>query len=107
MSDAAGAGAIDIGATASGSRLALRVMPRAPRAGLGGVRDGRLVIRVTAAPVDGAANDAVVDALARALRLPRAAFRIASGATSRNKTVEVAGLTPDAMRARLTPLVTP
>ena len=88
-------------ATATGVRIDLRVMPRAPRTAIDGVRDGRLVIRVTAPPVDHAANDAVVEALADALDLPRGAIRIASGASARNKTAEVAGLNEAQVRARL------
>ena len=45
----------------------LRVIPRSPRDAVDGWRDGRLVVRVTAPPVDHAANEAVVAVLARAL----------------------------------------
>ena len=77
------------------TRLEIRVMPRSSRSGLAGVRDGRLVVRVAAAPVDGAANEAAIEALAEALSLPRRDFRIVAGATSRNKTIEVRGLSGD------------
>ena len=60
-----------ITSTATGVRLAIRVMPRSPRTAIDGIRDGRLIVRVTAPPVDGAANDAVVAALADALDLPK------------------------------------
>jgi uncharacterized protein YggU (UPF0235/DUF167 family) len=49
----------------TGVRLHLRVIPRASRTELAGIRDGRLVLRVTAPPVDRAANDAAIDAIAR------------------------------------------
>ena len=68
-------------------------MPRSSRNGIDGKRDGRLLVRVTAPPVDDAANEAVVALLAQTFAVPRAAIRIVSGATSRNKTVEVRGLT--------------
>ena len=87
--------------TATGVRIDLRVMPRSPRTAIDGVRDGRLVIRVTAPPVDQAANDAVVRALAAALDLPRRAIRIALGAGARHKTAEIAGLNEAQVRARL------
>jgi uncharacterized protein YggU (UPF0235/DUF167 family) len=73
----------------SNTRLEIRVMPRAPRARLDSVRDGRLIVRVTAAPVDDAANDAVIHLLAETLSLPRSAVRIIAGRTRRNKTIEI------------------
>ena len=82
---------LNLTATSRGARFDLRVMPRASRSGIDGVRDGRLVVRVTAPPVDGAANDAVVKTLAAALEVPRSAVQIVSGSTGRNKTVEVLG----------------
>jgi uncharacterized protein YggU (UPF0235/DUF167 family) len=88
-------------ATPTGVRIEIRVMPRAPRTAIDGVRDGRVVVRVTAPPVDNAANDAVVAALAAALDLPRRAIRIASGAGRRNKTAEITGLDEAQVRARL------
>lgn len=91
-------------ATRTGLRLDLRVMPRSPRTVIEGVRGGRLLIRVTAPPVDDAANEAVVAALAAALDLPRRAIRIVSGATARNKTVEIAGMREPQLRARLSNL---
>jgi uncharacterized protein YggU (UPF0235/DUF167 family) len=84
--------------TPGGVRLQLRVIPRASSTALAGTRDGRIVLRVTAPPVDSAANDAVVAALAKWLDVPRGAVRVAAGATSRNKVVDVRGVT--AARAR-------
>lgn len=75
-------------------RIDVKVIPRSRRAGIDGVRDGRLVVRVTAPPVDGAANDATIETLAAALDLPRRALRIVGGETSRHKTIEI--LAPDA-----------
>jgi uncharacterized protein YggU (UPF0235/DUF167 family) len=82
-------------------RLDLRVVPRAPRTAVGGWRDGRLLVRVTAPPVDDAANEAVIRALAAALEVPRQAIRIAAGATSRNKTVDIADVDARLLQARL------
>ena len=88
--------------TTSGAvRIDVRVVPRASRTGIAGVRDGRLIVRVTAPPVDGAANDATIEALADALDLPRRSLRIVSGTTSRNKTVEVVSIDASQMAARL------
>jgi uncharacterized protein (TIGR00251 family) len=82
-------------------RIDVKVIPRSRRAGIAGVRDGRLVVRVTAPPVDGAANDATIEALAGALDLPRRALRIVSGASSRHKTIEVTSPDPVKIAARL------
>ena len=82
-------------------RLNVRVIPRSPRTTIDGIRDGRLLLRVTAPPVDDAANEAVVTALASALALPRRAVRIVTGQTSRNKTIEMTGVDAAAVRKRL------
>ena len=88
-------------ATAGGVRLDVRAMPRSPRTAIAGIRDGRLLVRVTAPPVDDAANEAVIAALAAALDTPRRNLRIVTGATSRNKTIEIIGLDAPTVRARL------
>jgi len=87
--------------TSSGVRINVRVIPRSPRNRIDGVREGRLLVRVTAAPVDDAANEAVVETLSQTLDVPKRSIRIVTGATGRNKTIEVAGLTGAAVLARL------
>jgi uncharacterized protein (TIGR00251 family) len=82
-------------------RFAIRVQPRSSRTGIDGVHGGAVRVRVNAPPVDGAANDAVVDVLARALRVPKRDVTIVSGATSRSKVVEVSGVTPAMVRTTL------
>ena len=77
----------------------VRVIPRAKRTEIVGIRDGALVVKVAAPPVEGAANDAVVDVLAERLRVPRRNIRIVSGAASRRKRVEIAGATLEQIRA--------
>ena len=67
------------------ARFAVRVQPRSSRAGVDGEHDGALRVRVNAAPVDGAANAAVVEVLAKALGVPKRAVTIVGGATSRSK----------------------
>jgi uncharacterized protein len=83
------------------ARLVIKVVPRSKRAAIEGPRNGRLVVRVTAPPVDGAANAAAIEALADALHVPRRALRIVSGETSRNKTIEVTSLDAAELKARL------
>jgi uncharacterized protein YggU (UPF0235/DUF167 family) len=82
-------------------RIPIRVLPRSSRTQVGGVREGRLIIRVTAAPVDSAANDAAVTALARALDVPSRDLSLAAGASSRNKLIAVRGLAIDQIEARV------
>jgi len=82
-------------------RFAVRVHPRSSRAGVDGVHGGALRVRVHAAPVDGAANEAVVEVIAEALDVSKRAVTIVSGATARSKVVEVSGLTATGARRRL------
>jgi uncharacterized protein YggU (UPF0235/DUF167 family) len=69
--------------------FAVRVIPRASVNAVGGVRADALVVRVTAAPVGGAANDAVRTVLAKALHLPTGLVRIERGGTTPRKLVSV------------------
>jgi uncharacterized protein YggU (UPF0235/DUF167 family) len=85
----------------AGARLDVHVIPRARRGGVDGIRGGRLLVRVTAAPVDLRANEAVVAVLADALGVPRRMVRVVGGATSRRKVVEISGLSPEAIGRRL------
>lgn len=82
-------------------RLSVRLSPRASREGVAGVREGVLQVRVTAPPVDGAANEALVRLLAKRLRVGRSAVRIVAGETSRSKVVEIEGLSDAEVWARL------
>jgi len=79
----------------------VRVTPRAGRTSIAGVRDGALIVRVAAPPVVGAANSALVDALADAFHLPRRAISIVPGERSRTKRVSFGGIAPDTLDARL------
>ena len=71
--------------------LAVRVQPRARRNEVG-VRDGRVIVRVTAPPVDGKANAAACALLAKALGVPKGAVHVERGATSPDKVVSVEGM---------------
>jgi uncharacterized protein YggU (UPF0235/DUF167 family) len=64
------------------------------------VRDGVLHVRVAAAPVDGAANTALIRLVAGALDVAPSAVRLVSGATSRVKRLEVTGVAAADVRAR-------
>jgi uncharacterized protein len=88
-----------ITATAEGVELTVRVIPRARKTEISGERDGALVVRVAAPPVEGAANEALVEFFSSALRLPRRAIRIVSGERGRQKRIAIAGVTIGAVRA--------
>ena len=68
---------------------------------MAGVREDAIVVRLTAPPVEGAANDALVAFVAEWLAVPRRAVHILSGERSRRKRLSVTGVTADAIRARL------
>jgi uncharacterized protein len=87
--------------TAAGVEIDLRVIPRAGRTQLAGERDGCLLIRLAAPPVDGAANDALMRFLADILDVPRRAVQLVSGAHGRRKRIAIAGLGVAAARLRL------
>ncbi len=73
-------------------RFSVRVQPRASRSGVDGAHAGALRVRVTAAPVDGGANEALVDLLAARLGVPKRDVSIITGTNARTKVVEVAGV---------------
>jgi len=76
-------------------------MPRAGRTTIAGIRGNALAIRLAAAPVDGAANEALIAFLADTFDRPRRDITIVSGHTSRDKRVAIAGLTEAEFDARL------
>jgi uncharacterized protein len=80
----------------------VRVIPRARRDEIGGERGGLLVIRLTAPPVDGAANAALCRLVARRAGVPQRRVSIVRGQTSRDKVVRVEGLTEAELRASMT-----
>lgn len=84
------------------TRLNVRVTPRASKNAIEGFRNDALVIRVTAPPVDSAANDAVIELLAAALGVPKRQVTISRGATGRNKVVDIDGFTRDQLISLLT-----
>jgi uncharacterized protein (TIGR00251 family) len=81
--------------------IALRVSPRAKRAGLVGWHGAAIKIAVRAAPERGRANDEVLAVLAAALGVPAAALVLESGVASRDKRVRVRGVSASEARRRL------
>ncbi len=81
--------------------FAVRVQPRASRDDFAGEYQDGLKIRLTAPPLDDRANDALRKLLASRLKVPLTAVRIASGERSRNKRVEIHGVTAAMIRELL------
>ena len=73
-------------------RISVRVKPRASRTKILGEREGALEIAVSAPPVEGAANEAVRDILAKTLAVPKSAIVIVTGASGWNKVIEASGV---------------
>jgi uncharacterized protein (TIGR00251 family) len=82
--------------------LKVQVQPRASRDEVVGPHGDGLKIRITSAPVAGAANKHLLKFLAKKLRVARSQMSIASGATSRAKSIAIEGITAEEVRQRLT-----
>jgi uncharacterized protein (TIGR00251 family) len=82
-------------------KIDILVVPRASRVSVGPMVGDRLRVAVTAPPVDGEANAAVIDAVAKAFSVRRAAVTIVRGERGRRKTLEVEGGTAAALAAIL------
>jgi uncharacterized protein len=87
--------------SADGVRVRLRIQPRSSRNEVAGLHGDAVKIRLSAPPVDGAANAALVDFLAEKLGVARSTIRLVSGQTSRSKVVAIEGLRMDEVAARL------
>lgn len=72
--------------------LSVRIQPRASKNGVSVMEDGNLKIRLTAPPVDGAANEALVKFLAETFSVPKSQVEILAGHTAKNKIVKIEGI---------------
>lgn len=79
----------------------MKVTPRASKTEVLGIAEGRLRIRLQAPPVEGAANAALEEFLAKRLRLPKSAVAVERGAAGREKTVRVNGISAATLMERL------
>ena len=90
-----------IRATTTGVTLDVRVIPRAAKSSIAGTCDGALLVRLSAPPVEGAANEELIEVLAKAAAVPKRAITIVSGERSRSKRVAITGITVDDVRRKL------
>jgi uncharacterized protein (TIGR00251 family) len=97
----AGGEGLDLREDGGGVTLRVRVQPRASRDAVGGRREGALLVRLTAPPVEGAANEALSRLLGQALGVPPSRVHLLRGERGRDKLVRVDGLGLAEARARL------
>jgi uncharacterized protein len=90
-----------IRAQPDGVLLSVKLQPRASANEIGEALGNELRIKVTAPPVDAAANEALVRLLAQQLHCPRNRVDLVHGHTSRHKTVKLYGLSPEEVVAKL------
>jgi uncharacterized protein (TIGR00251 family) len=83
------------------SELRIRLQPRARRNEVVGEREGAVLIRVTAPPVDGKANDALCRLVAKKAGVAPSRVSVLKGHTARDKTLDVDGVDIAALRAAL------
>jgi uncharacterized protein len=81
--------------------ISLKVQPRASRSEIAGLIGNELRVKVTAPPVDSAANEAVLELLAETLNCARNQLELLRGATSRHKQILVRGLTASQIEEKL------
>ena len=91
--------------SAAGVTLAVKVQPRARKNAITGVVGDAIKLALTAPPIEGRANEAVIEFFADLFEIPRASVTIASGATSRTKVLRIAGVTEKAVQDRLAKVV--
>jgi len=85
----------------AGVSFAIKVHPRAKKNAITGELGDALKVSLTTPPVEGRANEACIEFFAKLLKVPRSSVTIASGQTSRNKVIRIAGVTAQQVRERL------
>jgi uncharacterized protein (TIGR00251 family) len=93
--------------SAKGITFAVKVHPRARKNAITGTVGDALKLALTAPPVEGKANQAVIEFFADLFEIPRSSVTIASGETSRNKVVRISGMDRAAVQQRLSGALTP
>ena len=84
-----------------GVSFAVKVHPRAKKNAITGELGEALKVSLTSPPIQGRANDGCIEFFAKLLKVPRSSVTIASGQTSRNKVIRVAGISAAQFRERI------
>jgi uncharacterized protein len=92
---------VNLSIAGGGVIIPVKAVPRASRNEIGSVVGGEVQIRVTAAPVEGASNAAIIEVLSKILHIGKSQVEIISGQTARHKRIRVSGVTEDQVRAAL------
>jgi uncharacterized protein (TIGR00251 family) len=90
-----------IQSVSDGVIVSIRVIPRATRSGVEGIRGAALLVRLRAPALEGAANAELIDVLTERLEVPRRAVTIVGGERSRRKRVHIGGLDASTAASRL------
>lgn len=90
--------------TSEGIELVLHVLPNAPKSQIVGLHGERLKIKIKAPPVEGKANEEIVQFFSTVLGIPKKQIDFRRGERSKSKTLLVRGLTLEAIKNRLFPL---
>ena len=92
---------LNIRETAQGLEIPIHVQPRARRCEISGIYNRALKVKVVAPPVDDAANRAIIDFFASLLDIPKSSISITAGAKSRDKTLQIRGVSLERLLTRL------
>jgi uncharacterized protein (TIGR00251 family) len=87
--------------SAGGTTFVIKVHPRANKNAITGEVGDALKLSLTVPPTEGRANEACIEFFAKLLKVPRSSVTIASGHSSRNKTIRVAGMSSARVQARI------
>ena len=94
-------GMIPIQESAKGVTFVVKVHPRARKNAIAGTVGDALKLALTAPPVEGKANQAVIEFFADLFEIPRSSVSIASGETSRNKLIRISGISAQQVREKI------
>jgi uncharacterized protein len=96
---------LQVSEAGAGLVIRLHVLPRAKRCEIAGIHNGALKVKVTAPPVDDAANRAIIEFLSKLLGLSKSNLQILAGLKSRDKILQIKGLSLSDFLARIPPKI--